>query len=301
MLRPLIARDVASSQSPPPTHSVRHSQIALSRLVPRLSRCGIAIRIDLAGETRATLAPYQAPLPLRGHSTGFDDNAAPRRPQTRNVLVDSISSRLEGETPALALRRLAFGRLAQTRTLVPRPDLEHLARRPPVPPALGISSRGLSHLGDVVYALLSCAGGSQRCSRSPQPYPSTLLPRPRRSPDLVPSGIPSRHLSDVLRTLALYPGDFDESPHRDVRLQRHQPAPPLRPLARSGLYDGLREAVALRGVFDAYPGMSNACSIAGSRRRVRLWVIRRATSGFEDIAGFGSDRRPPSRQYGDPG
>ena len=35
--------------------------------------------------------------------------------------MDSISSRLEGETPALALRRLAFGRLAQTRTLVPRP------------------------------------------------------------------------------------------------------------------------------------------------------------------------------------
>ena len=125
---------------------------------------------------------------------------------------------------------------------------------------------GLSHLGDVVYALLSCAGGSQRCSRSPQPYPSTLLPRPRRSPDLVPSGIPSRHLSDVLRTLALCPGDFDESPHRDVRLQRHQPAPPLRPLVRSGLYDGLREAVALRGVFDAYPGMSNACSIASEMR-----------------------------------
>ena len=75
--------------------------------------------------------------------------------------MDSISSRLEGETPALALRRLAFGRLAQTRTLVPRPDLEHLARRPPVPPALGISSRGLSHLGDVVYALLSCIGDSQ--------------------------------------------------------------------------------------------------------------------------------------------
>ena len=72
-------------------------------------------------------------------------------------------------------------------------------------------------------------------------------------------------------------------------------------LARSGPYDGLREAVALRGVFDAYPGMSNACSIVGSRRRVRLWVSRRATSGFENIAGFGSDRRPPSRQYGDPG
>ena len=151
MLRPLIARDVASSQSPPPTHSVRHSQIALSRLVPRLSRCGIVIRIDLAGETRATLAPHQAPLPLRDHSPRFDDDATPWRPQTRNVLVDSISSCLEGETSALALRRLAFGWLAQTRTLVPWPDLEPLVRLPLASLSLGIFSQGISHLGGVIY------------------------------------------------------------------------------------------------------------------------------------------------------
>ena len=157
MLRPLIARDVASSQSPPPTHSVRHSQIALSRLVPRLSRCGIAIRIDLAGETRATLAPHHAPLPLRDHSTGFDDDAAPRRPQTRNLLVDSISSRLEGETPALALRRLAFGRLAQTRTLVPRPDLEPLVRHPLASlhiPVCPTPARSLARGDEFGYGLL---------------------------------------------------------------------------------------------------------------------------------------------------
>ena len=164
------------------------------------------------------------------------------------------------------------------------------------------------HSGYPRVASLASGTSYMRCYRAPaarsaaRALPSRTRQHCSLDRDvLVPSGIPSRHLSDVLRTLALYPRDFDESPHRDVRLQRHQPTPPRRPLARSGLYDGLREAVALRGVFDAYPGMSNACSIAGSWGRVRLWVIRRATSVFEDIAGFGPDRRPLSRQYGDPG